>query len=190
MIFWNNWLHFSFALIISRVLPPSEGNVYVRGRVAPLLTLGAGFNPELTGRENILLNGAILCLPETEIRRDMERIIEFSGLADFIDSPLRTYSSGMIARLGFAVATTLDPDILIIDEILSVGDEDFRTKSFSKIMDFKGSGVTIVLVSHNLEVIKELCDRVLWLEKGKEKLIGAPKEVVRKYRADIKNKQN
>ncbi|UCE94878.1 MAG: ABC transporter ATP-binding protein [Flavobacteriaceae bacterium] len=171
--------------IISRVLPPVEGRIRVTGRVAPLLGLGAGFNPELTGKENIFLNGAIMCLTKNEIEDRIEKIIEFSELGDFIDAPLRTYSTGMVARLGFSVATALNPDILIIDEILSVGDENFKIKSYERILEYKDKGLTIMLVSHNLNVIEALCDRVMWIDKGQVQMISNPVEVVQAYRADF-----
>lgn len=168
--------------LISRVLAPTKGRVWVKGHVAPLLELGAGFHPELTGRENIFLNGAILGYSHKEMDEKVDRIINFSELEEFIDAPIRTYSSGMLARLGFAVATDAIPDILILDEIMSIGDEHFLKKSEARITQFFQNGTTIILVSHNLEMIKSLCTRVIWLDHGKILNVGAPSEIINEYR--------
>jgi lipopolysaccharide transport system ATP-binding protein len=167
--------------VVARVLRPTRGRVRIRGRVAPLLELGAGFNHELTGRENILLNGTILGFPKKDIESRFDRIVEFSGLGDFIDAPLRTYSSGMIARLGFAVATDVRPGILIVDEILGVGDAAFQKKSFERILEFQAQGTTILLVSHALERVSEMCSRAIWLENGKVVFEGSAKSAVNQY---------
>lgn len=168
--------------LIARVLRPTEGRVYVRGRVAPLLELGAGFHPELTGRENIYLNGAMLGFTRQEMAHKFDRIVQFSELEEFIDAPIRTYSSGMWARLGFAVATDEQPEILIIDEILSVGDDAFQRKSSARIRSFQENGATILLVSHNMEVIQSMCQRAAWLNHGRLCGIGDAAKVVQMYR--------
>jgi ABC-type polysaccharide/polyol phosphate transport system ATPase subunit len=167
--------------LIARVLRPTQGRVWVKGRVAPLLEVGAGFHPELTGRENIFLNGAMLGFTHKEMERKFDQIVDFAELGDFIDAPLRTYSSGMWARLGFAVATDVDPQILIVDEILSVGDEAFRRKSTERIDSFRERGATILLVSHNMGLIESMCQRAAWLDHGKLVSIGPAKSVVAHY---------
>lgn len=167
--------------LIAGVLVPQAGTVEVQGRVVPLLELGAGFHPELTGRENIVLNGVLLGLRRAEVAERLDSIIDFSEMGDSLDQPLRTYSSGMIARLGFAVAAHLDPDVLLIDEILAVGDEHFQAKCRSTIAAFRDRGVTIVLVSHGLEDVRRLCHRVLWLERGRVRALGDPGAVIEAY---------
>ncbi|MBI4916176.1 MAG: ABC transporter ATP-binding protein [Acidobacteria bacterium] len=169
--------------VVARVLQPTSGRVRLWGRVAPLLELGAGFDPELTGRENIFLNGTILGFCRNDIAGRIDRIVEFAGLEEFIDAPLRTYSSGMYARLGFAVATDIRPEILIIDEILSVGDAAFQEKSFDRVRSFLGDGTTVLLVSHSLDQIARLCQRVAWLQHGELVTVGPPDEVIARYRA-------
>ena len=171
--------------LIAGVLKPDKGEVVVRGRISPLLELGAGFHPELTGRENIILNGVLLGMTKKEVLQKMNEIIKFSELGDFIDQPLRTYSSGMIARLGFSVAAYLDPDILLVDEILAVGDLNFQKKCMKKIESFRKNSVTIVLVSHSTEEMKILCDRVLWIENHRIRAIGNPQEVIRMYEESL-----
>ncbi|MEO8355344.1 MAG: ABC transporter ATP-binding protein [Chloroflexota bacterium] len=168
--------------VISRVLIPTEGRVRLRGRVSPLLELGAGFHPELTGRENVFLNGTLLGHPRREIETQLPEIIEFAELGAFIDSPLRTYSSGMVARLGFSVATTWQPEILILDEVLSVGDEAFRHKCQTRMEKFRDQGTTTLLVTHDSDTAELLCSRALWLDHGEIKAIGPSKEVVALYR--------
>lgn len=167
--------------LIAGVLKPSRGEVIVKGRISPLLELGAGFHPELTGRENIMLNGVLLGLTRAEVSRKFSEIIEFSELGDFIDQPIRIYSSGMLARLGFSVIAYLDPEILLIDEILAVGDRAFQKKCLEKMDEFKNSGVTIVFVSHSLEDVVRLCDRVAWIENKRIKMIGEAKDVIGYY---------
>lgn len=168
--------------LIARVLRPTKGRVLVRGRVAPLLELGAGFHPELTGRENVYLNGALLGYNHREMEAKFPGIVEFAELGDFMDAPMRTYSSGMWARLGFAVATDVQPDVLIIDEILGVGDESFQRKSAGRIEQFQRQGVTIFLVSHNLAAIESMCHRAAWIDHGQVRGIGPAAEIVRQYR--------
>jgi lipopolysaccharide transport system ATP-binding protein len=167
--------------LVARVLQPSQGRVQTFGKVAPLLALGAGFHPELTGRENIFLNGSILGFSSREMKSKFSEIVDFAELWEFIDAPLRTYSSGMWARLGFAVATALQPDILIVDEVLSVGDEAFQRKSTERIEQFREQGTTILLVSHNAMTIEAMCNRVAWLDHGVLQAIGPADEVVGKY---------
>ncbi|MEP0806910.1 MAG: ABC transporter ATP-binding protein [Chloroflexota bacterium] len=173
--------------VISRVLIPVEGRVRIRGRVSPLLELGAGFHPELTGRENIFLNGALLGHSRREIRERLDEIVEFAELGAFIDSPLRTYSTGMIARLGFSIATTWKPDILILDEILAVGDENFRQKCGVRMNKFKDEGTTILLVSHTASNIESMCTRAVWLDHGEIKADGSTSEVIALYRNSSQN---
>ena len=167
--------------LIAGVLKPSGGGVIVKGQVAALLELGAGFHPELTGRENIKLNGVIMGLTKSAVAKKMDEIIEFSELREFIDQPIRVYSSGMLARLGFSVVAHLDPEILLIDEILAVGDMDFQKKCIDKIMGFKKKGVTIVFVSHAMPDVVRICDRVAWVEDHTIKMIGRPGDVVSSY---------
>jgi len=169
--------------LIAGVLRPQVGHIEVCGRIAPLLELGAGFHPELTGRENILLNGVLLGLTRVEVFAKMDEIIAFSELEPFLDQPLRTYSSGMVARLGFSVAAHLDPEVLLIDEVLAVGDLRFQAKCRARINEFKRQKVTIVLVSHSTEEIRQLCDRVIWLEGGKIVAQGEADSVVGRYEA-------
>lgn len=167
--------------LIAGVLKPSSGRLVVKGRISPLLELGAGFHPELTGRENVILNGVLLGLNKSEVLKKMGEIIEFSELGEFIDQPLRVYSSGMLARLGFAVVAHLDPEILLIDEVLAVGDMEFQKKCLDKMMGFKKSGVTIVFVSHSMLDVERICDRVMWIEDHCVKMTGKPKEVIAGY---------
>ena len=167
--------------LIAGVLKPSKGRVIVNGRISPLLELGAGFHPELTGRENIMLNGVLLGLTRNEVLKKMTEIIDFSELHEFIDQPIRTYSSGMLARLGFSVVSHLDPEILLIDEILAVGDKIFKQKCLDKMMGFKRSGVTMVFVSHSMEDVLKICDRVIWIENHSIKMEGRPEDVVAGY---------
>ena len=153
--------------LIAGVMKPDSGKIVTQGRIAPLLELGAGFHPELTGRENIMLNAIILGMTKKEAENKMDAIIDFSELHDFIDQPIRTYSSGMLARLGFSVAVHIEPEILLIDEILAVGDVNFQKKCINKMLEFKDRGVTIILVSHSISQVKEVCDRIASIEKGK-----------------------
>src|SRR6185295_3789737 len=147
--------------------------------------LGAGFHPEISGRENVYINGAVLGLSRKEIDRRYERIVEFSGLGEFMEEPVKNYSSGMYVRLGFAVAIHTDPDILLVDEVLAVGDEAFAHRCVRRIEEFLKSGKTLLLVSHSLDLVEGLCDRVLWLEKGRQRLIGEPRRVIDAYRGEV-----
>lgn len=168
--------------LIARVLYPNDGRVFVRGKVAPLLEVGAGFHPELTGRENVYLNGAILGYSHSEMDKKLQEIIEFSELGSFIDAPMRTYSSGMWARLGFAVATADRPDILIVDEVLAVGDEAFQHKCEERIQSFRNGGTTILLVAHTMDTIQHMCQCAALLEHGELKAVGEPYKVIEEYR--------
>jgi ABC-type polysaccharide/polyol phosphate transport system ATPase subunit len=169
--------------VVSRVLNPTRGRVRIWGRTSPLLELGAGFHPELTGRENVFLNGTLLGHAEADIRAHLEEILEFAELGAFIDGPLRTYSSGMVARLGFAVATAWRPEILILDEVLSVGDEAFQKKCKTRMEDFRSSGTTTLLVTHSMETVLTLCKRAACLEHGRIASLGPAAQVVEDYRA-------
>lgn len=169
---------------ITGVAFPTTGEVYVGGKVAALLELTAGFSMEMTGRENIYLKGYILGLTDKEIRRIEEKIIEFAELGDYIDQPVRTYSSGMRLRLGFAINVNIEPDILVIDEALSVGDATFKKKCKQKIADTIKSGVTVLYVSHNAESVKELCDRAIYLKKGQLVFDGSVDEALKVYQED------
>jgi ABC-type polysaccharide/polyol phosphate transport system ATPase subunit len=166
---------------LARILVPEKGSIVMDGTMSALLELGAGFHPELSGRENIFLNGSILGLRKRDINARFDEIVDFAGLERFIDMPIKNYSSGMQARLGFAVAVTVDPDILIIDEVLSVGDATFQRKSGEKITDFKRAGKTVIIVSHALPTIRILCDRVVWLDHGKMVEVGRSAEVLDRY---------
>jgi ABC-2 type transport system ATP-binding protein/lipopolysaccharide transport system ATP-binding protein len=179
--------------VVARVLKPTEGRIIVRGSVAPLLGVGAAFHQELTGRENIFLNGSLLGFSRREMEEKFERIVDFAELWDYIDQPLRTYSSGMHARLGFAVATDAVPDILIVDEILSVGDEAFRVKSANRMREFRERGATILLVTHSMPTVREICHRVAWIHQGGVRMEGETDEVVDQYlleRQDHQRKKN
>ena len=168
--------------VISRVLVPTQGRVRIRGRVSPLLELGAGFHPELTGTENVYLNGTLLGHSTRELEDRMEDILKFAELGGFIDAPLRTYSSGMVARLGFAVATAWQPDILILDEVLAVGDEAFQRKCQDRMEAFRSLGTTTLLVTHSMGTVTSLCTRAAWLEHGKIRSNGAVDKVIQDYR--------
>jgi ABC-2 type transport system ATP-binding protein len=168
--------------VISGIIIPSEGKVMVNGKIAPLIELGAGFDHDLTGRENIFLNASILGFSRREIKEKYERILQFSELEEFIDTPLKNYSSGMIARLGFSIATEINPDILIVDEVLAVGDAHFKKKSEERISQFIKNGVTILFVSHTMKEVSDLCNKVLWLDHGKARMFGDPHSVIQAYK--------
>lgn len=167
--------------LIAGVMRPSSGHVRVGARVSPLLELGAGFHPELTGRNNIVLNGVLLGMTKRVVMARMEEIVEFSGLGEFIDRPLRTYSSGMVARLGFSVVVHLEPELLLIDEVLAVGDAEFSQKCTIEIEKIKNSGTTVVLVSHDVASVQRLCDRAALLEQGHLSFVGPAAEAVALY---------
>lgn len=166
---------------VARILKPTEGRLIVQGRVTALLGVGAGFHQELTGRENVYLNGTILGFTIKEMEEKFERIVDFAELWDYIDQPIRTYSSGMRARLGFAIATDSKPDILIVDEILAVGDEAFRKKSADRMKAFRDQGTTTLLVTHSMETVRDICHRVAWIHQGELRMIGETEEVVTQY---------
>jgi lipopolysaccharide transport system ATP-binding protein len=167
--------------IATSVSRPNEGKVTVDGRVAALLELGSGFHPDLTGAENVRIYAALLGLSRAKVRQRFDRIVGFSGIGDFIDEPLRTYSSGMMMRLAFSVAINVEPDVLIIDEVLGVGDQDFFAKCFERILEFRRAGKTILCVSHALKTLESLCDRGLWLDRGRVMKAGAIGEVIQAY---------
>lgn len=169
--------------IVSRVLQPTSGRVVLRGNIAPLLELGAGFHFDLTGRENVFLNAALLGHTRRKVEQRLGEVVDFSELANFIDVPIRNYSSGMLARLGFAVATMYRPDVLLVDEVLAVGDLAFQEKCLSRIRDFRARGTTILLVSHQISEIAEHCDRALWLEQGQTAALGETEDVLKRYSA-------
>ena len=169
--------------VISGILKPTCGSLEVHGNVVPMLELGSGFDHDLTGRENIFLNGSILGYSEKYLKEKYEQIVEFSELGKFIDVPIRNYSSGMLMRLAFSIATVVQPEILIVDEILAVGDAAFQEKSKTRMLELMGGGTTVLFVSHSLEQIREMCDRVIWLEHGQIKAIGATKEICDAYEA-------
>jgi len=169
--------------LIAKVLRPSHGRVWVKGHVAPLLEMGAGFHPELTGRENVFLYGSLLGYSRSEMEAKMSGIVEFAELGSFMDSPLRTYSTGMVTRLGFSIATDIKPDVLIVDEILGVGDEAFQRKSRARMMGFCEQGTTVILVTHNSKLMRSMCSRALWLDKGETQMIGPADEVADAYHA-------
>jgi ABC-2 type transport system ATP-binding protein/lipopolysaccharide transport system ATP-binding protein len=167
--------------LLAGVHRPTSGSVVADGRVSALLELGAGFHGELTGRENIYLNASILGLSKKQIDASVERIIDFSGIGDFIDTPVKVYSSGMYVRLGFSIAVTVDPEILIVDEIIAVGDEEFQRKCFDYLFELRRKGTTIVLVSHSLGLVQDLCDGAAWLDHGRVKAVGTSRDVVQEY---------
>lgn len=167
--------------VISGILKPTSGSVTCYGNVVPMLELGSGFDFDLTGRENIFLNGAILGYSEKFLREKYNEIVEFSELGEFIDAPIRNYSSGMLARLAFSVATVVKPEILIVDEILSVGDAAFQEKSRRRMLELMGGGTTVLFVSHSIQQVREMCSRVLWLEQGKVKMLETVEDVCNAY---------
>lgn len=168
--------------IISGILKPTSGGVSVKGNIVPMLELGSGFDYELTGRENIFLNGAILGYSKEFLIEKYSSIIEFSELGDFIDVPIRNYSSGMLMRLAFSIATVVEPEILIVDEILGVGDEKFQAKSKKRMLELMEGGTTVLFVSHSLQQIREMCNRVVWLDGGRVKMVGEAKDVCDAYK--------
>lgn len=171
--------------LMARIIYPDEGTVKINGRVASLIELGAGFHPDLTGRENIYMNASIFGLSRQEIDKNLDKIIAFSELGDFINAPVRTYSSGMYMRLAFSVAIHVQADILLIDEILAVGDAGFQAKCFQRLEEIKESGTTIVIVSHSLDQIEKICQRSIWMRDGRVMMEGKPKQVHEAYLASI-----
>jgi ABC-type polysaccharide/polyol phosphate transport system ATPase subunit len=170
---------------VAGITRPNEGRVQVDGRISALIELGAGFHPEISGRENVFINGIMLGLSKREVHRRFDEIVEFAELKDFIDAPVKTYSSGMYMRLGFAVAIHVDPDVLLIDEVLAVGDQGFTAKCLDKFAEFRRRNRTILLVTHSLDLVEKFCDRALWLDKGKTLAEGEPKRVVASYLLDV-----
>ena len=167
--------------VISGILKPTSGTVKTNGNIVPMLELGSGFDMELTGKENIFLNGAILGYSEEFLLEKYQEIVDFSELGQFINIPIRNYSSGMLARLAFSVAAVVDPEILIVDEVLSVGDSSFQEKSKNRMLELMGGGTTVLFVSHSIPQIRDICDRVVWLDHGKVKMIGSAEEVCDAY---------
>lgn len=170
--------------VISGILKPTTGSVKVHGTIAPLIELGAGFDPDLTARENIFLNGSVLGFSREFMREKFDEIVEFSELQDFVDVPIKNFSSGMVARIGFSVATIVKPDILICDEILAVGDYKFQEKCEQRIKDLMSGGATVILVSHSIQQVERICNHILWLEHGKMKALGG-KELIPLYQPDF-----
>lgn len=168
--------------IISGILKPTEGSVVTRGNCVPMLELGSGFDFDMTGRENIFLNGAILGYSEQFLREKFTGIVDFSELEDFLDVPLRNYSSGMVTRLAFAIAAVVNPEILIVDEILGVGDIDFQKKSFTRMQEMMQGGTTVLMVTHSISQVEQMCNRVIWIEHGCVQQIGPAKQVCKAYR--------
>ncbi len=175
--------------VVSGIYKPRTGKSTVMGSIAPMLELGSGFDMELTGRENIYLNGAILGFSERFLKEKYDEIVEFSELEKFINAPIKTYSSGMLARLAFSVATIVHPEVLIVDEILSVGDEEFQKKSLDRMMELMHGGTTVLFVSHSLDQVRELCQRVLWLDEGRIRMIGDTQTVCNAYQTEMIDKQ-
>ena len=171
--------------VISGMYKPTSGAVRTAGRVAPMRELGSGFDHELSGRENIFLNGAIMGYSEEYLQKKYQEIVDFSELGDFIDAPLKTYSSGMMMRLAFSVATVIEPEILIVDEILAVGDASFQEKSFLRMMEIIHGGTTVLFVSHNMDQIRKLCTKIAWLEHGKLRAFGEPEKLCDEYEKEI-----
>lgn len=169
---------------LAKIYWPDEGDIEYFGRMSALLEVGSGFHPELTGRENIFLNGSILGMKRKEIEQRYEQIVEFSGVREFIDQPVKNYSSGMYVRLGFSVAIHVEPDILVVDEVLAVGDATFQAQCFERFRELKRQGTTIILVSHDMEAVNSLCDQVAWIKKGKLQMLGPAKKVTQAYLKD------
>lgn len=175
--------------LLARVLTPTRGRIKVEGRVCPMLELGTGFHPDLTGRENVYLNASLLGLNHRQTAERYRAIVDFAELGDFMDSPVKTYSSGMVVRLGFSVAVHLDPDILLIDEVLGVGDEYFQHKSFDRLMQFREEGKTIFVVSHDLASLQRLCERAIWLDQGHMRMDASSVQVIGKYRTAVEERE-
>ena len=171
----------TFLKLLAKVMYPTEGRIWVKGQIAPLLAMGAGFHPDLTGRENIFLNGTLLGYKKEELQKRFDDIVDFAGIRNFIDSPIRTYSSGMSMRLAFSVATDKKPDILLVDEVMSVGDFSFQEKSLARIHGYQDTGTTTVMVSHSMSRVRENCDRAAWLDQGEIKFLGEANQAVDLY---------
>jgi ABC-type polysaccharide/polyol phosphate transport system ATPase subunit len=176
--------------LVAGITKPTTGTVTVRGRISALIELGAGFHPEISGRENVFINGIMLGLSKREIERRFDEIVEFAELREFIDEPVKSYSSGMYMRLGFSVATHVDPDVLLVDEVLAVGDEGFTHKCLDKFADFKRRGKTVLLVTHQLNLVERFCDEAVWLDHGRKLGEGDPKRIVDAYVADVATEED
>ncbi len=176
--------------VVAGITRPTSGQVRVGGRVSALIELGAGFHPEISGRENVFINGVMLGMTRREIDRRFDEIVEFAEIEDFIDAPVKTYSSGMYMRLGFAVAVHVDPEILLVDEVLAVGDEGFSLKCLDKFAEFKRRGKTILFVTHALSMVERFCDEAVWLDAGRKRMVGDPKRVVQMYLADVEGAED
>jgi ABC-type polysaccharide/polyol phosphate transport system ATPase subunit len=170
---------------LARILQPESGTITANGRQASLLEVGSGFHPELSGRENIFLNGSILGMSKKEVTRKFDEIVAFSGVEKFIDQPVKNYSSGMYVRLGFSVAVSVTPDILVVDEVLAVGDATFQKRCRNKFKEMKADGQTVILVSHSMNTVKEMCDQVAWLDAGKLRQTGPAEAVIKAYSATV-----
>lgn len=170
---------------LAKILWPEEGAITARGKQASLLEVGSGFHPELSGRENVFLNGSILGMSRKEVARKFDEIVSFSGVGHFIDQPVKNYSSGMYVRLGFSVAVAVTPDILVVDEVLAVGDATFRKRCQTKFREMKKEGRTVILVSHSMGTVKDMCDQVAWLNEGEMKMVGDAKDVISAYEATV-----
>ncbi|MFM9920717.1 ABC transporter ATP-binding protein [Lacisediminihabitans sp. H27-G8] len=166
---------------LANIYYPNSGTITHFGKIAAMLEVGSGFHAELSGRENIFLNGSILGMTKKEVTRKLDEIIDFSGVEQFIDQPVKNYSSGMYVRLGFAIAINVDPDILVVDEVLAVGDGEFQEKCFQKFRDFKAAGKTVILVSHSMETVEAMCDQAAWLNKGKLETVGSAAPTIKAY---------
>src|SRR3954451_4390770 len=175
--------------LVAGITKPSTGSVEVRGRISALIELGAGFHPEISGRENVFINGIMLGLTKREVTKRFDEIVEFAEMKDFIDAPVKTYSSGMYMRLGFAVAIHVDPEVLLVDEVLAVGDEGFTHKCLDKFAEFRRRNKTILLVTHSLSMVERFCDEALWLDAGRIKGSGDPKRIVGAYLTDIEERE-
>jgi ABC-type polysaccharide/polyol phosphate transport system ATPase subunit len=175
--------------LVAGITKPTSGSVAVRGRISALIELGAGFHPEISGRENVFINGIMLGLSRRQIQQRFDEIVEFAELTDFIDAPVKTYSSGMYMRLGFAVAIHVDPDVLLVDEVLAVGDEGFTHKCLDKFAEFKRRNKTILLVTHSLGLVERFCDEALWLDHGQHKGMGDPKRIIGAYMTDVERQE-
>ncbi|WP_260154878.1 ABC transporter ATP-binding protein [Curtobacterium sp. PhB137] len=170
---------------LAKILWPEEGSITARGKQASLLEVGSGFHPELSGRENVFLNGSILGMSRKEVARKFDEIVSFSGVGHFIDQPVKNYSSGMYVRLGFSVAVAVTPDILVVDEVLAVGDATFQKRCREKFKEMKQDGRTVILVSHSMSTVKDMCDEVAWLNQGELKMIGKTDEIAKAYNATV-----
>lgn len=174
---------------LAKIYYPEKGSISYKGRIAALLEVGSGFHPELSGRENVFLNGSILGMSKKEITRKFDEIVDFSGVENFIDQPVKNYSSGMYVRLGFAIAINVEPDVLVVDEVLSVGDANFQDKCRQKFIDFKNAGKTVVLVSHSMGQVEDMCDSAAWLRKGELVMVGDARPTIKAYLGSLQGEE-